>query len=47
MDLQNAKIQSQMNAQKAKLALIAQSVRLDAFTKVKEMIDNLVADIKL
>ncbi|CAD7922093.1 unnamed protein product [Amoebophrya sp. A25] len=46
MDLQSAKIQSNMNTQKAKLALIAQSVRLDAFTKVKEMIDNLVADIK-
>ncbi|CAD7953375.1 unnamed protein product [Amoebophrya sp. A25] len=46
MDLQSAKIQSQMDTQKAKLALIAQSVRLDAFTKVKEMIDNLVADIK-
>ncbi|CAD7967489.1 unnamed protein product [Amoebophrya sp. A120] len=46
LDLQNAKLQNQMQTQKQKLALIAESVRLDAFEKVKKMIDELVADIK-
>lgn len=46
LDLQSAKINEDIHLQRRKLALVAEATKLDAFTKVKAMIDALVADIK-